>query len=158
MLALAWHDGKLYAVMNNRDQLDVFWPEHFTAQDNAERPAESMYRVDKQDQNFGWPYCFFDYKQQKLVLNPEYGGDGKQVGRCSEMTPPIVGFPAHWAPVDVMFYTGNQFPAKYKNGDPVFFNRTNKVVGQLDPRLGLFSIVDVCCAGIPADNLALFVF
>jgi len=53
MLALAWHDRKLYAVMNNRDQLDVFWPENFTAEDNAERPAESMYRVDKQDQNYG---------------------------------------------------------------------------------------------------------
>ena len=62
--------------MNNRDQLDVFWPDEFTAKDNAERPAEPMYRA-VQGSNFGWPYCFFDYRQKKFLLNPEYGGDGK---------------------------------------------------------------------------------
>ena len=34
--------------------------------------------------NVGWPYCFHDFVQNKLLLNPEYGGDGKTVGRCSE--------------------------------------------------------------------------
>lgn len=120
--AITWHDGKLYVVMNNRDQLDTLWPEHFTAQDNAELPAEPMYRIDKQDENFGWPYCFFDYKAQKLVLNPEYGGDGKEVGRCSGMSLPITTFPAHWAPVDVMFYSGSQFPKQYKGGAFIAFH------------------------------------
>jgi hypothetical protein len=27
--AITWHDGAAYIVMNNRDQLDVFWPSHF---------------------------------------------------------------------------------------------------------------------------------
>ena len=58
--AITWHDGALYIVMNNRDQLDTLWPENFTAEDNAERPAEPMYRA-VQGSNFGWPYCFFDY-------------------------------------------------------------------------------------------------
>ena len=120
--AITWHDGKLYVVMNNRDQLDTLWPEHFTAQDNAELPAEPMYRIDKQDENFGWPYCFFDYKAQKLVLNPEYGGVGKEVGRCSGMSLPITTFPAHWAPVDVMFYSGSQFPKQYKGGAFIAFH------------------------------------
>jgi glucose/arabinose dehydrogenase len=88
MPAIAWHDGALYIVMNNRDQLDVFWPELFTAKENAERPAEPMYRA-VAGSNFGWPFCFFDYGQQKFLLNPEYGGDGKTVGRCSEFTPPV---------------------------------------------------------------------
>ncbi len=101
MPAITWRDGKLFIVMNSRDQLDTLWPEHFTAEDNATRPAEPMYRVDKQGENFGWPYCFFDYKEQKLLLNPEYGGDGKEVGRCAQMSLPIASFPAHWAPVDV---------------------------------------------------------
>lgn len=48
--------------------------------------------------NFGWPYCYFDYAQQKLLLNPEYGGDGKTVGRCSAFTLPVMSYPAHWAP------------------------------------------------------------
>ncbi len=121
MPAIAWHDGAVYIVMNNRDQLDVLFPEHFTAQDNAERPAEPMYRA-VEGSNFGWPYCFYDYGLKKLLLNPEYGGDGKTVGRCSEFTLPVASFPAHWAPVDLMFYTGGQFPAHYKGGAFIAFH------------------------------------
>ena len=95
--------------MNNRDQLDVFWPDKFTAKDNAERPAEPMYRA-VQGSNFGWPFCYYDYGLKKLLLNPEYGGDGKEVGRCTEFTPPVAAFPAHWAPVDLMFYSGTSVP------------------------------------------------
>jgi len=119
--AITWHDNALYIVMNNRDQLDVFWPDKFTAKDNANRPAEPMYRATG-GENFGWPYCFYDFLQKKEVLNPEYGGDGKEVGKCASFTQPIAVFPAHWAPVDVMFYTGNQFPSKYKNGAFIAFH------------------------------------
>ncbi|MGD1091307.1 MAG: sorbosone dehydrogenase [Bryobacteraceae bacterium] len=121
MPAITWHDGALYIVMNNRDQLDTLWGDMFTGQENAERPAEPMYRA-VQGSNFGWPYCFYDYGQKKLLLNPEYGGDGKTVGRCSEFTLPIASFPAHWAPVDVMFYSGAQFPAKYRGGAFIAFH------------------------------------
>jgi glucose/arabinose dehydrogenase len=120
--AITWHEGKLYIVMNSRDSLDQFWPEKFTAQDNAERPAEPMYRVDKQGENFGWPYCFFDYPAQRILLNPEYGSDGKEVGRCAGMSLPIASYPAHWAPVDVKFYGGSQFPPKYKGGAFIAFH------------------------------------
>ena len=119
--AITWHDDGLYIVMNNRDQLDQFWPDKFTARDNAERPAEPMYKA-VMGSNFGWPFCFYDYGQKKLVLNPEYGGDGKEVGRCSGFTNPVAAFPAHWAPVDVMFYSGNQFPAKYRGGAFIAFH------------------------------------
>ena len=122
MPAIAWHDGKLFVVMNNRDQLDVLWPGKFTAEENANRPAEPMYRIDEPGENFGWPYCFYDYGLKKLLLNPEYGGDGKTVGRCAEFKLPITSFPAHWAPVDLMFYTGKQFPAKYRGGAFIAFH------------------------------------
>jgi glucose/arabinose dehydrogenase len=121
MPAITWHDGALYIVMNNRDQLDTLWPGVFTTQDNVERPAEPMYRA-AQGSNFGWPFCFYDYGQKKLLLNPEYGGDGKIVGRCTEFTLPITSFPAHWAPVDVMFYNGAQFPAQYREGAFIAFH------------------------------------
>jgi len=121
MPALAWHDNALFIVMNSRDQLNSFWPEKFTAQDNAERPAEPMYRA-VQDSDFGWPYCYFDYGSKKLVLNPEYGGDGKEVGRCAQFTNPIAAYPAHWAPVAVMFYGGAQFPQKYRDGAFIAFH------------------------------------
>ena len=121
MPAITWHDDALYIAMNNRDQLDVFWPSLFTAKDNAERPAEPLYRA-VQGSNFGWPYCYYDYTTKMMTLNPEYGGDGKTVGRCSTFTPPVAAFPAHWAPVDVKFYTGTQFPAKYRNGAFIAFH------------------------------------
>jgi glucose/arabinose dehydrogenase len=121
MPAITWHDGAVYVVMNSRDQLDVLFPEHFTAEENATRPAEPMYRA-MQGSNFGWPYCFYDYGMKKLLLNPEYGGDGKTVGRCSEFSLPVASFPAHWAPVDVMFYSGTQFPAHYKGGAFIAFH------------------------------------
>ena len=121
MPAITWHDDALYVAMNNRDQLDVFWPDKFTAKDNAERPAEPLYRA-VQGSNFGWPYCFYDYGMKKLLLNPEYGGDGKETGRCSQFTPPVAAFPAHWAPVAIMFYTGTQFPRKYQGGAFIAFH------------------------------------
>jgi glucose/arabinose dehydrogenase len=121
MPAITWHDNAVYIVMNSRDSLDMFWPEKYTAKDNAERPAEPMYRA-VQGSNFGWPYCYFDLSTKKLVLNPEYGGDGKEVGRCSQFTSPVVTFPAHWAPVDVMFYSGTLFPAKYQGGAFIAFH------------------------------------
>jgi glucose/arabinose dehydrogenase len=119
--ALTWHDGALYIVMNNRDQLDTLWSKNFTADDNADRPAEPMYRA-VQGSNFGWPYCFYDYKQQKLFTNPEYGGDGKTSDRCGNFTLPIASYPAHWAPVDVAFYSGHQFPAHYREGAFIAFH------------------------------------
>ena len=121
MPAITWHDGAVYVTMNNRDQLDTMWGEAFSAQENADRPAEPMYRVEM-GSNFGWPYCFFDYGQQKLLLNPEYGGDGKAQGRCTEFKLPIATFPAHWAPVAMTFYEGTQFPAHYKDGAFVAFH------------------------------------
>lgn len=121
MPAIAWHDGALYIAMNNRDQLDVLWPGKFTAQENADRPAEPLYRA-VQGSNFGWPFCFWDYEQKKFVTNPEYGGDGKSSDRCGSFTPPVAAFPAHWAPVDLMFYSGKQFPKKYDGGAFVAFH------------------------------------
>lgn len=121
MPALAWHEGSLYLMMHNRDQLDTLWSDHFTPEDNQTRPAEALYRVAERG-NYGWPYCFFDYGRRQLLLNPEYGGDGTTVGRCDAFTPPIAAFPAHWAPVDLMFYTGTQFPAKYRGGAFIAFH------------------------------------
>lgn len=121
MPAITWHDGALYIVMHNRDQMDVFWPGVYSPKENAERPAEPMYRA-VQGSDFGWPYCYYDYGMKTFLLNPEYGGDGKTVGRCTQFTNPVAAFPAHWAPVDVKFYTGNQFPRKYQNGAFIAFH------------------------------------
>ncbi len=74
--------------------------------------------LDESDEgsDFGWPYAYYDQMQKKNVLQPGYGGDGKKVGRASEFDNPVIGFPGHWAQMDVMFYHGDQFPERYANG------------------------------------------
>jgi glucose/arabinose dehydrogenase len=56
------------------------------------------------------------------VLAPEYGGDGQQAGRCTGKKDPVYAFPGHWAPNDMLFYTGTQFPARYRDGVFVVFH------------------------------------
>jgi glucose/arabinose dehydrogenase len=121
MVGLTWHDGSLYVVMHGRDQLDTMWPELFTHEQNAELPSETMMRV-TDGANFGWPYCYHDWQQNKLIQAPEFGGDGKKADRCGSFSLPIVAFPGHWAPNDVLFYTGTQFPKKYQGGAFIAFH------------------------------------
>jgi glucose/arabinose dehydrogenase len=133
-VAMAWNPAarQLYATQNGRDQLDSLWKDKFTPQDNNTRPAEELQLL-KQGANFGWPYCFYDIPSKKRLLNPEYGGDGKAEGDCAKYDKPLAVFPAHNAPVGMMFYTGTQFPADYRNGAFITFhgswNRTPPMDG-----------------------------
>lgn len=122
-VAITWNDavGSLYVVQHGRDQLNSLWPDLFTQEQSNQLPAEEFFQVNEGD-NFGWPYCYYDWQQEKKVLAPEYGGDGKEVGRCSKFEDPIAAFPGHWAPNDVMFYTGSQFPDRYQNGAFIAFH------------------------------------
>jgi mono/diheme cytochrome c family protein len=57
------------------------------------------------------------------VLAPEYGGDGgKTVGVCADKKAPVAFFPAHWAPNDLLIYTGKAFPGAYQGGAFVAFH------------------------------------
>lgn len=116
-VALSWNAevDKLFALQHGRDDLHRFWPDLFTEEQNLDLPAEEFLEIEDGD-DFGWPYCFWDtFKNQKL-LNPEYGGDGVIAERCSGIKEPILAFPGHWAPNDLLFYTGDLFPEKYRNG------------------------------------------
>jgi glucose/arabinose dehydrogenase len=55
------------------------------------------------------------------VLAPEYGGDGEKRGRCAEKQPPALSFPAHWAPMALLFPRGSGLPARYRAGAFVAF-------------------------------------
>ncbi len=121
-VALATHpSGQLYGVVHGRDQLSILWSEYFTHQESAEKPAEEFVQISEGD-NFGWPYCYYDPASDTKVLAPEYGGDGVSVGRCAEMKDPLIDFPAHWAPNDLVFYTASQFPEEYHGGAFVAFH------------------------------------
>jgi glucose/arabinose dehydrogenase/mono/diheme cytochrome c family protein len=111
----------VYSTQQGRDQLGQNWPKLFTPKQGAYLPAEEVMHVVRGG-DYGWPYCYYDGVQQKLMLAPEYGGDGKQVGRCARMLDPVAAFPGHWAPNDLSFYTGKQFPARYQGGLFVAFH------------------------------------
>ena len=56
--------------------------------------------------HFGYPYC-----HGTDVKDPEFGARRE----CREFTPPAVNFQAHVAPLGMRFYTGDMFPAEYRN-------------------------------------------
>ncbi|HEV2752003.1 MAG TPA: PQQ-dependent sugar dehydrogenase [Gemmatimonadales bacterium] len=114
-------NGQVWATQHGRDQLGQNWPKLFNDTQNAEKPSEELFQVNAGD-DFGWPYCYHDLELGHLVLAPEYGGDGKQVGRCAQMKEPAVAFPGHWAPDGLTFYDGSQFPARYRGGAFVAFH------------------------------------
>jgi glucose/arabinose dehydrogenase len=114
--------GQLYSTQHGRDQLGDNWPKLYTPQQGADLPAEELLKIQKNG-DYGWPTCYFDSTQKKLVLAPEYGGDGgKTVGVCANKIEPVAYFPAHWAPDALVFYNGAQFPARYKGGAFIAFH------------------------------------
>lgn len=122
-VALDWNSSAntLYALQHGRDQLANLWPDLYTDEESAELPAEEFLLVND-GSDFGWPYCYYDQIQNKKVLAPEYGGDGQQIAGCDSAENPIMAFPGHWAPNDLLFYTGDMFPEKYRNGAFIAFH------------------------------------
>lgn len=122
-VALTWNFDvdRLYAMQHGRDDLHRYWPEYYTEEQNVELPSEIFFDLEKGD-DMGWPYCYFDYKQGKKFTTPEYGGDGTKEDRCANAKMPLLGFPGHWAPNDILIYKGDLFPEKYKHGAFIAFH------------------------------------
>ena len=114
-------DGRLWGVQHGRDALFQNFPQLFDQKYGAENPAEELLQVNKGD-DFGWPYCFYSNAEKKLVDAPEYGGDGKKTDRCASKKGPVAAFPGHWAPNSLVFYTGDNFPSKYRGGVFIAFH------------------------------------
>lgn len=123
VVGLDWNieDNNLYAVLHGRDYLHNTWPKQFSTWEGAVLPAEVFIKLEK-GANAGWPYHYYDQIKKKYFLSPEYGGDGEKQEDVSNLTEPTVGFPGHFAPNDLLFYTGNQFPERYKNGAFIAFH------------------------------------
>lgn len=107
--------GTLWAAVNGRDQLYDNWPELYTPQDELRLPSEEILRV-AEGADYGWPYCYHDPDLDRMVLAPEYGGDGTTADYCASVEEPTAVLPAHWSPLGMIFYRGQQFPAHYRGG------------------------------------------
>jgi glucose/arabinose dehydrogenase/mono/diheme cytochrome c family protein len=114
--------GHLFVTQHGRDQLHANWPDLYKPEEEATQPAEELLLL-RQGGDYGWPECYYDAVQGKLVLAPEYGGDGgKKVGPCATKSAPIAAFPAHWAPNAMALYDKQQFPAHYRHGVFIAFH------------------------------------
>jgi glucose/arabinose dehydrogenase len=111
-----WHpvSKELYFTDNSRDWV------------SEDHPEDELNRITKVGQHFGNPFC-----HQGDFLDPELGW-----GRsCDEFEKPVAKMGAHTAVLGARFYTGDKFPAKYKNALFVArhgsWNRTKKQGGDI---------------------------
>ena len=153
IVGITWNkkEDNLYAVNHGRDYLHNHAPDYYSKWENSVLPSEE-YMLIKKDDDFGWPYTYYDHFKNKRMLAPEYGGDGKQ--QAKGYAEPIMGLPAHWAPNDLMFYTGSQFPDRYKDGAFIAFHgSTNR--GPY-PQAGYIVAFIPFENGKPSGNLEVF--
>jgi glucose/arabinose dehydrogenase len=69
-------------------------------------PSDKLNHLVKYGTHFGYPYC-----HQGDIPDPKYAMGHK----CDEFTPPALNVGPHMAPLGMKFYTGNNFPAEFKN-------------------------------------------
>ena len=155
VVGLDWNRqvNDLYVTQHGRDMLHQFYPEMFDRKDGAESPAEELFRV-KRGSDCGWPYCYFDNAKKKKLLNPEYGGDRSKTGPCDGKEKSIMQFPGHLAPNALLFYTGDQFPARYRNGAFIAFHGSwNRMP---EPQEGYYVVFVPMKDGMPSGDWEVF--
>lgn len=154
VVGLDWNTevNQLFVMQHGRDQLHDNFPGLYTTKQSAELPAECMYAL-KQGEDCGWPYIYYDGIQKKKILAPEYGGDGKKEGD-SKFIDPAAFYPAHVAPNGLLFYTGNMFPGKYKNGAFIAFHGSwNRAP---EPQEGFYVVFQPFKDGKPSGDWEVF--
>jgi len=154
VVGLDWNqqDNQLFVMQHGRDQLHDIFPNMFTEKQSAELPAECMYALKKGD-NAGWPYMYYDQIRHKKIMAPEYGGDGKKEA-VGNFIDPVAAYPGHLAPNGLLFYTGNMFPEKYKNGAFIAFHGSwNRAP---EPQAGYFVVFQPFKNGKPYGDWEIF--
>ena len=105
---------ELYFTDNGRDWM------------SEDLPNDELNRITKLGQDFGEPYC-----HQGNIPDPTFGWGHD----CKDYVPPIALMGPHAAALGMKFYTGNMFPAKYKDNVIVArhgsWNRTKKFGGDV---------------------------
>lgn len=154
VVGLDWNtdNNQLFVMQHGRDQLHDIFPDMYTTKESSLLPAECMYALKRGD-NAGWPYIYYDQFQHKKILAPEYGGDKKKEGSKSYIDP-VVAFPGHLAPNGLLFYTGNQFPERYKHGAFIAFHGSwNRAP---EPQAGAFVVFQPFKDGKPSGKWEIF--
>ncbi len=154
VVGITWNNeiNQLYAVNHGRDYLFNHAPKFYSEWDNAVLPADEFMKISKGD-DFGWPYTYYDHFKNQRLVSPEYGGDSKKIA-SEKYKDPIYGLPAHWAPNDLLFYSGDMFPERYKNGAFIAFHgSTNR---SPYPQAGYIVGFIPFSNGLPSGELEIF--
>lgn len=111
-VGFTWHPttDDLWFTDNGRDMLGDDMP-----------PCE-LNHAPRAGLHFGFPYC-----HGGDILDPRYG-NGRE---CENYRPPVQNLGPHVAPLGVKFYTGDMFPAEYRNqvfiAEHGSWNRSKKI-------------------------------
>jgi glucose/arabinose dehydrogenase len=95
-VGLAFHpeNGELWFTDNGRDMM------------GDDLPADELNHAPRAGMHFGFPYC-----HQGDLLDEEFG-KGKS---CEDYIPPVAKLEPHGAALGLAFYSGEMFPAEYRN-------------------------------------------
>ena len=154
VVGLDWNQqlNQLFVMQHGRDQLRDLFPQYYSVHKSAIEPAECLYAL-KEGVNAGWPFIYYDQELHKKMVAPEYGGDGVKTVD-DKYIDPTVAFPGHLAPDGLLFYTGNQFPEKYKNGAFIAFHGSwNRAP---EPQAGYFVVFQPFKDGKPYGDWEVF--
>jgi glucose/arabinose dehydrogenase len=101
-VGFAWHPktGELWFTDHGRDWM------------GDDGPQDELNRISKPGLNFGFPYCHAQGIPDQ---------DIKRADPCKDVTKPVALMGPHAAAMGVLFYTGNMFPAQYR--DTIFVAR-----------------------------------
>ncbi len=74
-------------------------------------PPEELNRL-QEGKHYGWPFVYAD----RQVIDVKAGPPVEELKAFAQKTEPMVlGYQAHSSPLQMVFYTGDQFPAEYRN-------------------------------------------
>jgi glucose/arabinose dehydrogenase len=127
-VGVAWHPEtkEMWFTDNGRDNLGDDVP-----------PCE-VNRAANEGMNFGFPYCHGGF-----IKDPDFGNKKN----CDEFTKPVQNLGAHVAALGLKFYSGEMFPAEYKNqlfiAEHGSWNRSKKI----GYRISLIKINDNTTSG-----------
>jgi glucose/arabinose dehydrogenase len=99
-IGFSWHPGS--------GQLWGF--DHGSDGRGDDQPPEELNLL-RQGGNYGWPFCFGD-RQPDVYFSQNPPGTTKEA-YCPTTLAPTLTYQAHSAPISMVFYTGQQFPAEY---------------------------------------------
>lgn len=118
-LAIDPANDHLWGATHGRDYLNLMWG--WSDAESAAQPAEMLDLI-VADGDYGWPYCQGAWAREgtRLVRAPEYAM--RPEVDCALKTPPVMGFPGHWAPMAIAVTGGTVLPPSYRNGLLIAFH------------------------------------